>query len=100
LVFTDLVLTDGKWQDVVRLAADLPIPVNTVVVSRVVDVTLYLESLEAGAYDFIAPPFAADAIAHVARCALENARQREASRACLERLRAPALPSPLLHHGI
>lgn len=55
LIFTDTVLTDGTWTDVQSLAEHLAVPV--IVVSRFVDLPLYLDVLESGAADFIVPPF-------------------------------------------
>ena len=73
LVFTDTEFPDGSWRDVIHLAREAAQPVNVIVVSRLVDVRLYIEALEAGAFDFIAPPFEDSAIAHVVRCAAANA---------------------------
>ena len=59
LIFTDTQLLDGSWMDVLRLAERAATPVNVIVVSRVVDVRFYVEVVEAGAFDYIAPPFEA-----------------------------------------
>ena len=56
LVLTDAVLPDGTWKDVIwllrRLAKDTPV----IVMSRVVNMRLYLDTQDAGAADFIVPP--------------------------------------------
>jgi len=71
-VFSDAVLTDGTWADVVFLAAQARMPVPVIVVSRINDMRLYIRALENGAADFIVPPFAPPEIAHVLRCATGN----------------------------
>lgn len=76
LLFTDTKLPDGNWADAIRLAQKAAAPVNVIVVSRLVDVRLYVEALEAGAFDFIAPPFEDSELAHVVRCAAGNAEAR------------------------
>lgn len=72
LVFTDTALPDGHWRDVVALAAQAPQPVNVIVVARLVDTRLYIETIETGAFDFLAPPFTPADLAHVVRCAADN----------------------------
>src|SRR6516162_10159363 len=71
LVFTDTTLPDGTWGDVLGLAAKAPAPVNVIVVARLVDVRLYLEVIQSGAFDFITPPFAPGDVARVIRCAAD-----------------------------
>lgn len=95
LVFTDTTLSDGTWAEVLSLAAKAPAAVNVVVVSRLVDVKLYVEAIERGAWDFIAPPFEAADLAYVVRCAWGNVLSRRDAQGRLERSRA--LVSPLLH---
>ncbi len=57
MVFTDRQLGDGTWADMVTIAAKAPAAVRVTVISRLVDIRLYLEALERGAFDFLAPPF-------------------------------------------
>ncbi len=76
LVFTDTTLPDGTWRDVVALAAKAAAPVNVIVVARLVDVPLYIEVIESGAFDFVAPPFVPLDLAHVIRCAVQNVLSR------------------------
>jgi DNA-binding NtrC family response regulator len=79
LVFTDTALPDGLWADVLALAAQAVRPINVIVVARLVDTRVYLEAIEAGAFDFLAPPFAPADLAHVVRSAADNVlRRREA----------------------
>jgi FixJ family two-component response regulator len=47
-------------------------PVNVIVVSRVVDTRFYVQVIEAGAFDFIAPPFNSTDLAYVVRSAMDN----------------------------
>ncbi len=76
LIFTDTALPDGTWADVLSLAADTIEPANVIVVSRIVDIKLYIEAIECGAFDFIVPPFAAADLVHVLRCAVWNVMHR------------------------
>jgi FixJ family two-component response regulator len=69
-------LSDGTWADVVGLAAKVPAPVNVIVVARFVDIRLYVDVIERGAFDFLAPPFVPSDLAHVVRCAVENVVSR------------------------
>ena len=51
-------------------ARRMPSPVPVVVVSRYVDVDLYLDALEKGAWDYIVPPFRAADLAYVVNGAI------------------------------
>ena len=77
MIFTDTTLPDGTWADVVRVAAPHWVPV--ILVSRLVDLDLYVQSLDHGAFDFIVPPFVSSDLAHVVKCAAWN---RNNGRAC------------------
>jgi DNA-binding NtrC family response regulator len=79
LVLTDTLLPDGSWEDIVVLAAGAPAPVNTIVVSEVVDVAFYLEAIQRGAFDFIVPPMSLPDFAHVVRSAVDNVLRRRES---------------------
>ena len=83
LVFTEPVLPDGTWERVLALAGNAPEFVNVIVVSALPDIRLYIETVERGAWDFIAPPFAEIEVAHVVRCAVENVHKRRAALAQL-----------------
>ena len=72
LVFTEALLPDGNWADVVKLALGALKPVKVIVVSRLVDIKLYVDTIVGGAFDFIVPPMTSDELAHVLACALEN----------------------------
>jgi DNA-binding NtrC family response regulator len=100
LVFTDITLADGSWAKVIALAAKAAVPVNVIVVGHGVDTRFYVEAIEAGAYDFVVPPFAAADLAHVVRCAADNVLARREALAHAERspqklLFPPFLPSSL-----
>ncbi len=58
LIFTDVTLPDGTWADVVEAGKNATPPCPVIVVSRFVDLSLYLEASQKGAADFIVPPFA------------------------------------------
>ncbi len=70
LVFTDTVLPDATWEEVLGMAVGAGGPLRVIVVSRVVNLGLYLKVLESGAFDFIVPPFLASDLAHIVRCAM------------------------------
>jgi DNA-binding NtrC family response regulator len=70
LVLTDTVLPDGIWADVLQVARDAWPSSSIIVVSRIVDIPLYLDVLDSGAYDFVAPPFVPADLAHIVRGAI------------------------------
>jgi two-component system response regulator PilR (NtrC family) len=79
VVLADPRLPDGSWEDVVLLATGAPMAVSVIVVSEVVDIALYLEAIQRGAFDFIVPPMSLTDFTHVLRSAVDNAlRRREA----------------------
>ena len=80
LVFTDTQLPDGTWADILGVAEKAAQPVNVIVVSRVVNKRFYVEAIETGAFDFLAPPFNATDLAYVVRTALDNVTARRATR--------------------
>jgi two-component system, chemotaxis family, chemotaxis protein CheY len=73
LIFTDTVLTDGTWANVAALAEKGHPALSVIVVSRQVDIPLYLDVLESSASDFIVPPFRDADVAHVVKGALREA---------------------------
>jgi two-component system response regulator PilR (NtrC family) len=79
LVLANTRLPDGSWEDVVLLAAGAPAPVNVIVVSEVVDIALYLEVIQRGAFDFIVPPMSLPDFNHVVRSAVDNVVWRRGS---------------------
>jgi CheY-like chemotaxis protein len=81
LVFTQPKLPDGIWADVVSLATNAPKPVNVIVVGRLADVGLYLQTLTGGAFDFVVPPLTGFELTHVVRCAIENVLSRREAQA-------------------
>lgn len=95
LVFTDTQMPDGSnWADMLTLAATATKPVNVIVVARTVNTRFYVEAIEGGAFDFIAPPFQSTDLAYVVRTAMDNAIARRAARASAEeRAPEPALLS-------
>ena len=80
LVFSDVQLADGNWRDVVSLAEKCALPINVIVVSPQLDMNLYIEAMERGAFDFLTPPLEAPDVTHVVRCAAQNAQRRRLSR--------------------
>ncbi len=90
LVFTDVHLPDGTWAGVLALAEKAAKPVNVIVVARVVDTRFYVEAIETGAFDFIAPPFLAADLEYVVHSALSNVASR----------RAAIVPAPRPEEGL
>ena len=80
LVFTDTQLPDGTWADVLAVAEKAAQPVNVIVVARIVNTRFYVEAIETGAFDFLAPPFNATDLAYVLRTALDNVAARRGTR--------------------
>jgi DNA-binding NtrC family response regulator len=70
IVFCDSSLPDGTWVDILTSGQAAQVPV--IVVSRLVDINLYINALEKGAADFIVPPFYGQDISHVLSCALHD----------------------------
>lgn len=64
LVLTDAALTDGTWRDVIRLVHKLAKDTPVIVMSRVVSMSLYLDTQDGGAADFIVPPMAPHDLAY------------------------------------
>ena len=79
LVLVDPRLPDGSWDDIIVSAAAAPSHANVIVVSDVVDMALYLESVQRGAFDFIVPPMSMPDFTYVVRSAVDNALQRRGS---------------------
>lgn len=72
LVFTEASLPDGTWADVAKLALDALKPVKVIVVSRLINMRLYVETMTGGAFDFIVPPMTRDELAHVLAGAVDS----------------------------
>ena len=89
LVFTDSQLPDGTWADVLAAMRQSELPVNAVVVSPYVDVSLYLQVLEQGAFDFVVPPFRLEEIDHVIRNAMASVEFRRGAMKAGDRSSAP-----------
>jgi DNA-binding NtrC family response regulator len=75
LAFTDVVLPDGNWMDMLDLTAKTKDRVNLIVVSPRADIELYIDVMNHGAYDFITESFTVPEIVHVVRSGIESARQ-------------------------
>jgi DNA-binding NtrC family response regulator len=91
LVFTDTHLPDGTWADILAVAENAKQPVNVIVVARLVDTRFYVEAIETGAFDFIAPPFNATDLVYVVRSAIDNVVARRSTHAVATRTVEKAL---------
>lgn len=76
VVFTDTQLPDGTWSDVLSVAKKSSSSVSVVVVSRLADTHLYVETMDRGAYDFMVSPLGLAEVEHVLRCAATHAADR------------------------
>ncbi|MFZ0960977.1 MAG: response regulator [Terriglobia bacterium] len=72
LVFTEAMLPDGAWTDIVKQALLARKAVKVIVVSRLMDVSLYMETMDGGAFDFIVPPLSPGELTRVVKSAVEN----------------------------
>jgi DNA-binding NtrC family response regulator len=76
LVFTDRTLPDGTWLDVLRRTVEAPEAMNVIVVAEHVDVSFYLEVIQHGGFDFLAPPFDPLNVWHVVESAAADVLNR------------------------
>jgi DNA-binding NtrC family response regulator len=76
LLLTDTTLPDGTWADVLQIACVIRPGCPVIVVSRVVDLALYLDVLANGAYDFVVPPIASVDLAYIVRGAILKGSSR------------------------
>ena len=77
LVFTSTALADGTWADVLNLADRDDTGTPVIIVSRVADMKLYLETMDRGAFDFIVPPVPPAGLEHVVTTAISQGRTRK-----------------------
>ena len=72
IVFTDTLLPDGTWIDVIKLAEKASVAPNVVVVSSDFDLDLYHLAVHNGAFDFLFPPFVRPALEFVMQSAARD----------------------------
>ena len=77
LVFTDVTLPDGTWEDVVHGLEASPGAGDVILVSRVIDDHLYITALESGASDFVVPPFRESDVAYIVGNAAKHSARRK-----------------------
>jgi len=65
VVFTDSVLPDGTWKDLLAMISSLDEPPLLVVTSRLADEHLWSEVLNLGGYDVLVKPFVEREVKHV-----------------------------------
>lgn len=56
-IFTAPHLVDGTWSDILRSVREVSPSLPVIVMASQPDVRLYLDVIESGAFDFIAPPY-------------------------------------------
>jgi DNA-binding NtrC family response regulator len=76
IIFSDASVPDGTWADIVRMARKEQTSAEVVVVSRLPNTKLYMDVMDGGGFDFIAPPFSQAEIAHVVQSATVDASKR------------------------
>jgi DNA-binding NtrC family response regulator len=76
IIFSDTCVPDGNWADVLRMARKEHPSAEVVVVSRLPDTRLYMDVMERGGFDFMAPPFSKTEVAHVVENATVEASKR------------------------
>jgi len=81
MVFTDTVLPDGTWREMLAVAREARLPPKIIVVSRIEDPWLYLDAMENGAFDFMIPPFAASDLAYILQSATRERKAKPATAA-------------------
>ena len=57
IIFSDTSVEDGTWADILSMVRKEPTSAEVVVVSRLPSTKLYMEVMENGGFDLIAPPF-------------------------------------------
>jgi DNA-binding NtrC family response regulator len=72
LVLTDVAVADGTWRDVIRLAEKRGRKLPVIVISRVVNMRLYLDTQDCGAADFIVPPIGSRDLAYTLTTAMHR----------------------------
>jgi DNA-binding NtrC family response regulator len=83
MIFTTTSVADGSWLDVILLAEKAGIPSNVIVVAQTSDVRLCLSALDAGAFEFMVPPFERVPLGHIVRSAWLDVQNRRKARALL-----------------
>jgi len=76
-IFSGASLADGTWRDVLNIARAVRPTAAVVVTLAWDDLGLYLEIMEQGAFDYIVPPFEAEGVAHIVRCAVQDVARRK-----------------------
>ncbi len=101
LIFTDTRLSDGSFQDILKLAAKAEKFVNVLVVSKVGNITLYMEAMEGGAFDFLTPNIEPSRFPPIFLSAAADAvdrRSRQSQEAWCPFSRRPASPETVAPH--
>lgn len=79
LVFTDTEFSDGTWEDILHIAQEARRPVQVIVVSPYVDMNLYIEAMQRGAFDFIVPTISNSDLAYIVQGAAWKAFEQRNS---------------------
>lgn len=74
LLFTEPILSDGTWADVLDLVKERGTTSPVIVVSDQVDQKLAIEVIESGAFNYLVSPVTILELVHVVRSALWHSR--------------------------
>jgi FixJ family two-component response regulator len=83
MIFTTTSVSDGSWLDVIILKEKAGIPSNIIVVAQTPDVRLYLSALDAGAFEFLVPPFERVPLGHIVRSDWLDVQKRRKAQALM-----------------
>ena len=76
VVFCEDILPDGSFREILRLVKTTQPEIQVVVSSKLGDVEEYIEAMNLGAFDFIAPPYRGNDVVSVVDSACDRYRLR------------------------
>lgn len=72
VIFTGPSFPDGTWRDVVSLVHKIRPESDVVMMAGQKDMKLYLDAMEKGVFDFMAPPFVESDVARIVACVIQD----------------------------
>jgi DNA-binding NtrC family response regulator len=76
VVFTDAVLPDGEWSDVMEAVEENLVNAQTIVCTRRADITLRTDVFERGAYDLLTEPYDDEEVQRIVEFAMAKSYMR------------------------
>jgi DNA-binding NtrC family response regulator len=92
LVFTDTRLSDGSFKNILELAAKAEKFINVLVASKIGNITLYMEAMECGAFDFLTPNMESSRFPSILFSAAADAMDKRSRQ-------RPEIPTSVLANG-